>query len=170
MLDRWPTFNILRTSVIRRTGVRVSTRSELLPRVELGTSSLPRMRSTTELKQHFLLLRRGRSLLSGKRDSNPRPPAWKASALSTELFPQIGYAPSNPICGSLCIVELRKRAFTLLAKDFRVVWVRMDSNHRSRRQQIYSLPHLATLEHTHFQRSPWEPLVGLEPTTAGLQI
>ena len=62
--------------------------AELLPRVELGTSSLPRMRSTTELKQHFLLLRRGRSLMSGKRDSNPRPPAWKASALSTELFPQ----------------------------------------------------------------------------------
>ena len=29
---------------------------ELLPRVELGTSSLPRMRSTTELKQqHFVL-------------------------------------------------------------------------------------------------------------------
>ena len=28
-------------------------------------------------------------LLSGKRGSNPRPPAWKASALSTELFPQI---------------------------------------------------------------------------------
>ena len=28
---------------------------ELLPRVELGTSSLPRMRSTTELKQqHFV--------------------------------------------------------------------------------------------------------------------
>ena len=27
-------------------------------------------------------------VLSGKRDSNPRPPAWKASALSTELFPQ----------------------------------------------------------------------------------
>ena len=25
---------------------------------------------------------------SGKRDSNPRPPAWKASALSTELFPR----------------------------------------------------------------------------------
>gem|GEM_PF-286804 len=53
---------------------------ELLPRVELGTSSLPRMRSTTELKQQ---------VLSGKRDSNPRPPAWKASALSTELFPQL---------------------------------------------------------------------------------
>ena len=26
--------------------------------------------------------------MSGKRGSNPRPPAWKASALSTELFPQ----------------------------------------------------------------------------------
>ena len=28
---------------------------ELLPRVELGTSSLPRMRSTTELKQQHCL-------------------------------------------------------------------------------------------------------------------
>ena len=38
---------------------------ELLPRVELGTSSLPRMRSTTELKQQriifcFILLFRER--------------------------------------------------------------------------------------------------------------
>ena len=32
------------------------------------------------------------------------------------------------------------------------LWVRMDSNHRSRRQQIYSLPHLATLEHTRFSK------------------
>ena len=56
---------------------------ELLPRVELGTSSLPRMRSTTELKQQHSLFS-----LSGRRGSNPRPPAWKASALSTELLPQ----------------------------------------------------------------------------------
>ena len=27
------------------------------------------------------------------------------------------------------------------------LWAQMDSNHRSRRQQIYSLPHLATLEY-----------------------
>ena len=27
--------------------------------------------------------------MSGKRDSNPRPPAWEASALPTELFPLI---------------------------------------------------------------------------------
>ena len=45
--------------------------------------------------------------MSGKRGSNPRPPAWKASALSTELFPQL-------------ILPSRK-------------WVVMDSNHRSRK-------------------------------------
>ena len=28
------------------------------------------------------------SLESGRRDSNPRPSAWKANALSTELLPQ----------------------------------------------------------------------------------
>ena len=95
---------------------------ELLPRVELGTSSLPRMRSTTELKQQRLSFVLSLSV-SGRRGSNPRPPAWKASALSTELLSQ-GFALLTPM------------------------WVRMDSNHRSRRQQIYSLPHLATLEHT----------------------
>src|SRR5690554_5247681 len=46
--------------------------------IEPMTSSLPRKRSTPEL--HRLLK------LSGKRDSNPRPLAWKANALSTELF------------------------------------------------------------------------------------
>ena len=30
-------------------------------------------------------------------------------------------------------------------------WERVDSNHRSRRQQIYSLPPLATREHSHIQ-------------------
>ena len=57
--------------------------------------------------------------LSGKRDSNPRPPAWKASALSTELFPQL------------------------------VGWAVMDSNHRRLRQLSYSQPHLATLVTAH---------------------
>ena len=122
---------------------------ELLPRVELGTSSLPRMRSTTELKQQRLSFVLSLSV-SGRRGSNPRPPAWKASALSTELLSQ-GFALLTPM------------------------WVRMDSNHRSRRQQIYSLPHLATLEHTLISKFTIfslarEPLVGLEPTTAGLQI
>ncbi len=47
--------------------------------IEPMTSSLPRTRSTPEL--HRLIKK------SGKRGSNPRPSAWKADALPTELFP-----------------------------------------------------------------------------------
>ena len=60
---------------------------------------------------------------SGKRDSNPRPPAWKASALSTELFPQE-----------------------------KGMWAVMDSNHRRLRQLSYSQPHLATLVTAHLEK------------------
>ena len=41
-------------------------------------------------------------------------------------------------------------------------WERVDSNHRSRRQQIYSLPPLATRELSHIQL---ELVDGLEPPT-----
>ena len=51
-----------------------------MPRVELGTSSLPRKRSTTEL--HRLVI-----FLSGRPGSNRRHSAWKADALPTELLP-----------------------------------------------------------------------------------
>ena len=51
-------------------------------RFELMTSSLPRKRSTPEL--HW------RSL-SGRRGSNPRPLAWKANALPTELLPLFSF-------------------------------------------------------------------------------
>ena len=44
------------------------------------TSSLPRKRSTPELH---------RQKKSGRRDSDPRPSAWKADALPTELLPLI---------------------------------------------------------------------------------
>ena len=53
--------------------------------------------------------------MSGRRDSNPRPSAWKANALSTGLLPQI--------CGGQG-------------------WIRTTEGVS---QQIYSLPHLATL-------------------------
>ena len=87
--------------------------TELLPRVELGTSSLPRMRSTTELKQQHILIISNLKR-SGRRGSNPRPPAWKASALSTELLPRV----------------LRNHiAPRVLCKT----WVVMDSNHRRRK-------------------------------------
>ena len=49
--------------------------------IEPVTSSLPRKRSTAEL--HRLV----RS--SERRDSNPRPSAWKADALPTELLPLV---------------------------------------------------------------------------------
>ena len=70
---------------------------ELMAGVEPATSSLPRMRSTTELhQQHRIGSATARKYerikkSSGKRGSNPRPPAWKASALSTELFPRINH-------------------------------------------------------------------------------
>ena len=47
--------------------------------IEPVTSSLPRKCSTSELHRH----------VSGRRDSNPRPTAWKAVALPTELRPLI---------------------------------------------------------------------------------
>ena len=53
---------------------------EPMTRIELVASSLPRKRSTPEL--HRLLKK-----LSGRRDSNSRPSAWKADALPTELLP-----------------------------------------------------------------------------------
>ena len=54
-----------------------------MPRVELGTFSLPRKRSTPELYRQ--------KKLSGRRGSNSRHSAWKADALPTELLPQSNF-------------------------------------------------------------------------------
>ncbi len=61
---------------------------------------------------------------SGKRDSNPRPSAWKADALPTELLP-------------LFVVEF----VHLVGSTW---WGEEDSNLRSLRRQIYSLLPLST--------------------------
>ncbi len=82
-------------------------------RFELMTSSLPRKRSTPELQRQFNL--------SGKRDSNPRPSAWKADALSTELFPH------------------RLNCFSFYSGESRI------RTYEDESQQSYSLPQLATL-------------------------
>ena len=63
--------------------------TELTRGFEPPTSSLPRKCSTPELRQHtkkapITVL----FSLSGKRDSNSQPSAWKADALPIELFPQ----------------------------------------------------------------------------------
>ncbi len=91
--------------------------------------------------------------LSGRRGSNSRPSAWKADALSTELLP-----PEEKI---------------IVGRG----WIRTTEGES---QQIYSLPHLATLEHAQyfvaslnrsFQDANSSLLsVGFEPTTPRLQI
>jgi hypothetical protein len=53
--------------------------------IEPLTPSLPWKCSTPEL--HRLLLLELKTKKSGRRDSNPRPSAWKADALPTELHP-----------------------------------------------------------------------------------
>ena len=62
-----------------------------MPRIELGTSSLPRKRSTTELLRLVIFL-------SGRPGSNRRHSAWKADALPTELLPHyyVGRAGFEP--------------------------------------------------------------------------
>ena len=47
-----------------------------------------RSRIATKKQPSVTQMGHKRLVLSGKRDSNPRPSAWKADALSTELFPQ----------------------------------------------------------------------------------
>ncbi len=84
--------------------------------IEPMTSSLPRKCSTPELH---------RQTLSGRRDSNPRPSAWKANALPTELLPLKFHNGG----------ESRIRTY--------------EGVH----QQIYSLPQLATLVFPRFCKS-----------------
>ena len=61
------------------------------------TSSLPRKRSTPELRRPWQMLAiLFANKLSGRRGSNPRPTAWKAVALPAELLPQFSnFKPHN---------------------------------------------------------------------------
>ena len=110
-----------------------------MARIELATSSLPRKRSTPELHWRNL---------SGRRGSNPRPSAWKADALPTELLP------------------LKKSPKSSRASGGRR-WIRTTEGIN---QQIYSLPHLATLVFSQNSFRTFEPMEGIEPTTPRLQI
>ena len=100
----------------------------------------------------ILVIRVIRMWLSGKRDSNPRPPAWKASALSTELFPLIDGRQS---AGALASASCKSKLSLASRKPSARLWLRVSKcgcgwirTTEVERQQIYSLPHLATLEHT----------------------
>ena len=139
-------------------------KAEPVARIELATSSLPRKRSTPEL--HW------RSW-SGRRGSNPRPSAWKADALPTELLPQFSFLFGDFFVGFQSPVgHYRKvtpssltqpprnpsktnfdfdKTISVFSKEkpdrlFRAFsgrrWIRTTEGIN---QQIYSLPHLATL-------------------------
>ena len=119
--------------------------------------------------------------MSGRRGSNPRPTAWKAVALPTELLPRC-------IRQSSAQAESNLRAFLFIA-SFRqklrpALWARMDSNHRTRKRadlQSAAVGHLATcpfliqiydvdfgfdsIENPQVSKNQSEPLVGIEPTT-----
>src|SRR5690606_32010434 len=78
--------------------VRARRSLELVVRIELTTSPLPRECSTTELHEpvaavlghhHYDAARQGLHW-SRRRDSNPRHSAWEADALPTELLPHVG--------------------------------------------------------------------------------
>ena len=131
---------------------------ELMAGVEPATSSLPRMRSTTELhQQHEPLFATTRiyECINKNRAEN-------------------GAQTRDPQLGRLVLYrlsyfrELTTTSATVIFCGSR--WIRTTEGEN---QQIYSLPHLAALEYSQylFQSSTFfEPLVGFEPTTPRLQI
>ncbi len=90
----------------------------------------------------YRLMARALPYWSGRRGSNPRPSAWKADALPTELLPQKT---------KLSIHFYKKSgnaAIAIMSQHFRLIYICGERWIRTTvgvRQQIYSLPHLATL-------------------------
>ena len=80
-----------------------------------------------------------------RQDLNLRPPGYEPDELPAALLRDIE----------------RVMNITLFYKW----WGEMDSNHRSRRQQIYSLPPLAARESPHILISNMVPTERLEPPT-----
>lgn len=82
--------------------------------------------------------------MSGRRGSNPRPIAWKAIALPTELLPH----------NCLCNKERKTKAHASLISFSDLQFQYKCGQERIRtseveRQRIYSPPHLAALEPAH---------------------
>ena len=139
-------------------------------RIELTTSSLPRKCSTPELQRLVLFSHRSTppgprpsptspaqggpssTTWSGRRGSNPRPTAWKAVALPTELLPRRKTATiaaplqmkrsTNP--GKQSFPETPPAGIACWGLKG---WARMDSNHRTPKRtdlQSVAVGHLAT--------------------------
>ena len=57
--------------------------------------------------------------MSGKRGSNPRPSAWEADALPTELLPQVLFAMSKVvIIFAMCNEKSLKKFFVTVVGSF----------------------------------------------------
>ena len=104
--------------------------------------------------------------LSGKRDSNSRPSAWKADALPTELFPRIflewGEKDSN--LRSLTTTDLQSAPvghFGISPDHFLSRWT--DSNRRPADYKSAALPaelHRLKNNHQHFFKDRFTPSKG----------
>ena len=89
------------------------------------TPSLPWKCSTPELHRPLIRLWLLKILenLSGRRDSNPRPSAWKADALPTELLPH-----TSNLCHGSCGDD-RIRTYSAKSNRFTVCPVSPTSAH-----------------------------------------
>ena len=104
--------------------------------------------------------------LSGRRNSNPRPLAWEANALPTELLPLVLRSFSESVQCTLCLAWV-----FLLRKYFsEQEWGEQDSNLRRR-----APADLQSAPVGHFGISPIfsqfvEPMSGVEPLTCTLRM
>ena len=127
--------------------------------VEPATSSLPRMRSTTELhQQHELQFATTRIYERINKNRAENGAQTRDPQLGRLVLYQLSYFRESTTTSATVIFFCGSR------------WIRTTEGEN---QQIYSLPHLAALEYSQylFQSSTFlEPLVGFEPTTPRLQI
>ena len=126
--------------------------------IEPVTSSLPRKRSTPELH---------RQGMSGRRNSNPRPLAWKANALPTELLPLVRRSSVCRLAGLAKVYKYFSLCLGCSTSQMlrRTKWGEEDSNLRS-----HKTADLQSAPVGHFGISPTfffkhEPMGGLEPST-----
>ena len=120
-------------------------------------------------------------------ESNQRHEDFQSSALPTELSGHRLYKSLS--CGSrIWTCDLRVMSptsfqtapprdimlymicFPFQKYSWKRKWMEVDSNHRSKLQQIYSLSPLATRESIHMELYSIKPMIGLEPITCWLQI
>ena len=129
--------------------------------VEPATSSLPRMRSTTELHQQHelpcsLLLEKYECINKNRAENGAQ---TRDPQLGRLVLYRLSYFRESTTTSATVIFFCGSR------------WIRTTEGEN---QQIYSLPHLAALEYSQFYYFKvqlfFEPLVGFEPTTPRLQI